>query len=161
MVKHSNTEDPWALKVLAAVAELGPQRYYDPVITSEVVKNDLVSLIRASQKLKEKARMASREARHDRRNIIGAIRGYSEMLLEDSEVLPAAVRAHLLQILAAAKNEPTPASESATPAKSVTLLPSEEPGVILAVDDLPENRELVSRLLQKTGHTVISAESGE
>jgi class 3 adenylate cyclase/CheY-like chemotaxis protein len=161
VVKHSNTEDPWALKVLAAVAELGPQRYYDPVITSEVVKNDLVSLIRASQKLKEKAGMASPEARHDRRNIIGAIRGYSEMLLEDSEVLPAAVRAHLLQILAAAKNEPTPAPESATQAKSVTLLPSEEPGVILAVDDLPENRELVSRLLQKTGHTVISAESGE
>mgnify|MGYP000285152659 CR=1 FL=1 len=51
MVEHSNTEDPWALKVLAAVAELGPKRHYDPIITSEVVKNDLVSLIGASKKL--------------------------------------------------------------------------------------------------------------
>ncbi|WP_435217130.1 adenylate/guanylate cyclase domain-containing protein [Luminiphilus sp. nBUS_07] len=161
VAESSITEDPWALKVLAAVAELGPQRYYDPVITSEVVKNDLVSLIRASQKLQEKVSIETSEARHDRRNIIGAIRGYSEMLLEDSEALPSAVRAHLLQILAAAKTEPTSTPQSPTKTPSVTLLPSDEPGVILAVDDLPENRELVSRLLQKTGHTVISAESGE
>ena len=33
--------------------------------------------------------------------------------------------------------------------------------MILAVDDLPENRDLVSRLLSKAGHTVITAESGE
>ena len=37
----------------------------------------------------------------------------------------------------------------------------EAPGVILAVDDMPENRELISRLLSRAGHTVISAESGE
>jgi class 3 adenylate cyclase len=36
-----------------------------------------------------------------------------------------------------------------------------EAGVILAVDDMPENRELISRLLSRAGHTVISAESGE
>ena len=34
-------------------------------------------------------------------------------------------------------------------------------GVILAVDDMPENRELISRLLSRAGHTVISAVSGE
>jgi class 3 adenylate cyclase len=38
---------------------------------------------------------------------------------------------------------------------------AQDPGVILAVDDLPENRDLVSRLLSKVGHTVITAESGE
>ena len=161
MVEHSNTEDPWALKVLAAVAELGPKRHYDPIITSEVVKNDLVSLIGASKKLEEHMGLSTSEARHDRRNIIGAIRGYAEMLLEDSELVPATVRAHLLQILAAAKTEPASSGHHATQPTSLALLPSEEPGVILAVDDLPENRELVSRLLQKTGHTVISAESGE
>ncbi len=161
MVKHSNTDDPWALKVLAAVAALGPKRHYDPVITSELVKKDLVSLIGASQKLEEKLELTHSEARHDRRNIIGAIRGYSEMLLEDSDALPSAVRTHLLQILAAAKNEPAPEPHSPTKSTAAALLPSEEPGVILAVDDLPENRELVSRLLQRTGHTVISAESGE
>jgi CheY-like chemotaxis protein len=37
----------------------------------------------------------------------------------------------------------------------------EAPGVILAVDDMPENRELISRLLSRAGHTVISAVSGE
>jgi class 3 adenylate cyclase/CheY-like chemotaxis protein len=83
------------------------------------------------------------------------------MLLEDSEALPSAVRGHLLQILATAKAEPAPTTQSLTKSTPITILPSEEPGVILAVDDLPENRELVSRLLQKTGHTVISAESGE
>jgi class 3 adenylate cyclase len=36
-----------------------------------------------------------------------------------------------------------------------------DPGVILAVDDMPENRDLVSRLLGKSGHTVLTAESGE
>ena len=95
MVEHSNTEDPWALKVLAAVAELGPKRHYDPIITSEVVKNDLVSLIGAGKKLEEHMGLSTSEARHDRRNIIGAIRGYAEMLLEDSELVPATVRAHL------------------------------------------------------------------
>ena len=38
---------------------------------------------------------------------------------------------------------------------------TEAPGVILAVDDMPENRELISRLLSRAGHTVITAESGE
>ncbi|GIR72071.1 MAG: hypothetical protein CM15mP74_33220 [Halieaceae bacterium] len=33
--------------------------------------------------------------------------------------------------------------------------------MILAVDDMPENRELISRLLSRAGHTVISAVSGE
>ncbi len=36
-----------------------------------------------------------------------------------------------------------------------------EPGFILAVDDLQENRELVARNLSRSGHIVITAASGE
>ncbi|MGB1438445.1 MAG: adenylate/guanylate cyclase domain-containing protein, partial [Luminiphilus sp.] len=91
---------------------------------------------------------------------IGAIRGYTEMLLEEADSnIPSALKRSLLLVLDAAKGEPLSDTQGRNPA--IPLPRSEEPGVILAVDDLPENRELVSRLLQKTGHTVITAESGE
>ena len=120
----------------------------------------MAQLLSANTRLGEIINIQGSEARHDRRNIIGAIRGYTEMLLEEADSsIPAALKRSLLLVLDAAKGEPLSDTQGRNPA--IPLPRSEEPGVILAVDDLPENRELVSRLLQKTGHTVITAESGE
>ena len=40
------------------------------------------------------------------------------------------------------------------------LLIEADPGTILAVDDTPENLELLSRYLSRAGHEVLTADSG-
>ena len=95
---------------------------------------------------------------HDLLNLIGAIRGYGEMLYEDVELLHPALQSALPQLLSAAESKQAIASDES---EALGVFTSEAPGVILAVDDMPENRELISRLLSRAGHTVISAVSGE
>ena len=153
-------EDPWASAVETAVSALADESLSQPVQLDATAQDDLAQLLSANTRLGEIINIQGSEARHDRRNIIGAIRGYTEMLLEEADSsIPAALKRSLLLVLDAAKGEPLSDTQGRNPA--IPLPRSEEPGVILAVDDLPENRELVSRLLQKTGHTVITAESGE
>ena len=153
-------EDPWASAVQTAVSALADESLSQPVQLDATAQDDLAQLLSANTRLGEIINIQGSEARHDRRNIIGAIRGYTEMLLEEADSsIPAALKRSLLLVLDAAKGEPLSDTQGRNPA--IPLPRSEEPGVILAVDDLPENRELVSRLLQKTGHTVITAESGE
>lgn len=97
--------------------------------------------------------------RHDLRNVLAAIRGYGEMLAEDTgarfvEVGEALAR--LLKAVQAADGDgamPT----SLRPGRTITS----EPGFILAVDDLQENRELVARYLSRSGHMVVTAASGQ
>ena len=153
-------EDPWASAVQTAVSALADESLSQPVQLDATAQDDLAQLLSANTRLGEIINIQGSEARHDRRNIIGAIRGYTEMLLEEADSsIPSALKRSLLLVLDAAKGEPLSDTQGRNPA--IPLPRSEEPGVILAVDDLPENRELVSRLLQKTGHTVITAESGE
>ena len=152
--------DPWASAVQTAVSALADESLSQPVQLDATAQDDLAQLLSANTRLGEIINIQGSEARHDRRNIIGAIRGYTEMLLEEADSsIPSALKRSLLLVLDAAKGEPLSDTQGRNPA--IPLPRSEEPGVILAVDDLPENRELVSRLLQKTGHTVITAESGE
>jgi len=154
------SEDPWASAVQTAVSALADESLAQPVQLDATAQDDLAQLLSANTRLGEIINIQGSEARHDRRNIIGAIRGYTEMLLEEADSsIPSALKRSLLLVLDAAKGEPLSDTQGRNPA--IPLPRSEEPGVILAVDDLPENRELVSRLLQKTGHTVITAESGE
>jgi class 3 adenylate cyclase len=99
------------------------------------------------------------EINHDLLNLIGAVRGYAEMLFEEQPRLHPVLSDTLPALLAAVGSSQValdfpPLSDLAAPSR-------EAPGVILAVDDMPENRELISRLLSRAGHTVISAESGE
>lgn len=162
MIQRSDsgaTVDTWAAAVRDAVSTLYTQSKTSKGTLDETAQDDLAQLFKANIRLDEILNTPGAKARHDRRNIIGAIRGYAEMLLEEDPGLPKRLRNTLITVLAAAKDEP---SQTETAAQATApLLRSDEPGVILAVDDLPENRELVSRLLQKTGHTVITAESGE
>ena len=100
----------------------------------------------------------TQDVNHDLLNLIGAIRGYGEMLYEDLTLLHPTLQASLPPLLSAVESRQTVTSTEGDPH---VLTVSEAPGVILAVDDMPENRELISRLLSRAGHTVISAASGE
>jgi class 3 adenylate cyclase len=93
-------------------------------------------------------------------NVIGAVRGYGEILAEDSPTLHPSLSSTLPALLQAVES-PVVLAKSSTKKKKAERQIAQDPGVILAVDDLPENRDLVSRLLSKVGHTVITAESGE
>jgi len=94
-------------------------------------------------------------------NVLAAIRGYAEMLREDIGAQSPALDTALSQLLAAVHAADT--AEVVATADNATddrVIPS-EPGFILAVDDLQENRELVARNLSRIGHFVITAASGE
>lgn len=95
---------------------------------------------------------------HDLMNVLTALRGYAEMLREDIGARNPALDARLSSLLTAvqaAHNDST-AQES-----GAGRMIQSEPGFILAVDDLQENRELVARNLARSGHFVITAASGE
>ena len=119
---------------------------------------DISALNDALNRVKALLASPSEDANHDLLNLIGAIRGYSEMLYEDVALLHPALQASLPPLLSAVESKQ---GISGSDGESQVLPASEAPGVILAVDDMPENRELISRLLSRAGHTVISAVSGE
>lgn len=99
---------------------------------------------------------------HDVMNALTAIRGYSEMLQEDLgeqfENLNAPLSKVLQAVHTASSVEGNEAPSSAGPV--TPTLSTTEPGFILAVDDLKENRELVARHLSRSGHIVVTASSG-
>lgn len=119
---------------------------------------DISALSDALTRIKALLASPSEDANHDLLNLIGAIRGYSEMLYEDVALLHPALQASLPPLLSVVESKQ---GISGSDGESQVLPASEAPGVILAVDDMPENRELISRLLSRAGHTVISAVSGE
>lgn len=102
---------------------------------------------------------------HDLRNHLGAILGYSELLIEDSggrieaELLDALgdMKRKLTGVLAAIAGEaPLPSAASSTAATA----PEPEPGTLLVIDDSEQSRELLSRYLLRQGHRVLTAASG-
>jgi class 3 adenylate cyclase/CheY-like chemotaxis protein len=95
---------------------------------------------------------------HDVRNALSAIRGYAEMLREDIGRQQPALDGTLAGLLTAV-NTAHSTETSVTP-KDTPLLAT-DPGFILAVDDLRENRELVARYLSRSGHIVVTAAGGE
>ena len=97
-------------------------------------------------------------SRHDLMNVLAAIRGYAELLSEDlvSEFTDIAeALARLLRAVHAANSDDSTAVATGTQ-RAITS----DPGYILAVDDLQENRELVARYLSRSGHIVVTAASG-
>jgi class 3 adenylate cyclase len=123
-------------------------------------REDFVHLFEGAQRLE---RMLDAEGesvdRHDLMNVLAALRGYAEMLREDlGESLPGLddALARLLMAVHTAHGEGSQTS-AATNTRSI----QSEPGFILAVDDLQENRELVARYLSRSGHMVVTAANGE
>ena len=123
------------------------------------------------------------DLRHDLRNPIGQILGYSEMLMEEAtETGPEALADlerihHAAQTLLAlvdtrltpesiALPAPAPPPIAPAPATPVPVYPLTDDtliadsGLILVVDDNDENRDVLARRLEKQGHTVVHAASG-
>jgi adenylate cyclase len=148
----------WSDLLLRAMAEL--RELYNPLMTQleDGVLEDFSHLFDGSARLDQ---MLQEETpnRHDLLNVLSAIRGYAEMLREDIATehteLDAALTRLLRAIQAANSGD---ASEPATASKRTI---TSEPGFILAVDDLKENRELVARYLSRSGHIVVTAAGGE
>jgi phosphoserine phosphatase RsbU/P len=124
--------------------------------------------------------------RHDLRTPINAIIGYSELLkedladrgvkdLDDLEKIASAAR-ELLEMIATRLNDPargserdpsTPQSEPAQAESSGAKPPpvaanqaSNLTGRILVVDDQPQNRDILVKLLEREGHQTAQAENG-
>lgn len=95
---------------------------------------------------------------HDQMNALAALRGYAEMLREDIDHRAQDLDEALARLLKTIQMADTNPGQEGTVSKSVIAA---EPGFILAVDDLQENRELVARYLSRSGHLVVTAASGK
>ena len=109
---------------------------------------DIAALTEATSRLKTLMLDPTPDFHHDSMNLIGAIRGYAEMLEQDSEALHPMLRAHLPALLSVVKKQKQGNFFSSDTNKESDDR-QEPPGVILAVDDMPENRELITRLLSR------------
>jgi len=149
----------WARRILSSAEPFLAATARPTVAIEPPTDADVLALKEGLTRVSELLDTPSSDVNHDLLNVIGAIRGYAEMLQEDIALLHPALGQTLPALLSSVGSIP-PATDAlvGTPPP----VPNQkEAGVILAVDDMPENRELISRLLSRAGHTVISAESGE
>jgi len=122
-------------------------------------RDDFSHLFDAAVRLQQMLGHAGQSAnQHDVMNVLTALRGYAEMLREDIGAQNARLDVLLSSLLAAV--QAAHSGNSAPVHDEKRVIPS-EPGFILAVDDLQENRELVARNLSRNGHIVITAANGE
>ena len=123
--------------------------------------DDFAHLLEGGSRLKRMLDSdAEQPSSHDLMNVLAAIRGYAEMLLEDIGELIPELAAALERLLKAVQGANDSGQESAADNGQPRNITS-EPGFILAVDDLQENRELVARYLSRSGHIVVTAAGGE
>ena len=101
-----------------------------------------------------------RQASHDLRNLISALQGYSELICEDFSLVKTPKLISLLEDLVKHSTKMTQSEQSPNISDSLTEV-VQSSGTILAVDDSEENRDLLSRYLQRNGHQVITASSGQ
>lgn len=156
----AGSADNWSAHLLDDIAGLkdGFNALGDD-INAETLE-DFHSLFAAAQRLQELLNAADRAAdTHDLMNVLAAVRGYAEMLQEDSTQLPPALGQRLAGLLGAI--QVAQGGSNPAPANPQSRVIHSEPGFILAVDDLQENRELVARNLSRLGHIVVTAASGE
>jgi adenylate cyclase len=142
------------------MAELRDLSSQSGIALEERQSEDLASLLSASAALETLLNQGDPDAdklQHDIRNILGAIRGYAELLLEDLGEEAPQLRASLqrmLKAVAAATDDGQ--SSSIRPPRSG----NGGTATVLAVDDSADNRELLGRYLAREGHTVLAASSG-
>ena len=123
-------------------------------------QDDFSRLFDGAQRLENMLDQASDKVdSHDLRNILAAIRGYSEILHEDIGPTQPQLNDTLARLLKALNTAQEGSTDPDNSTESRVI--ESEPGYILAVDDLKENRELVARNLSRSGHFVITAASGE
>jgi adenylate cyclase len=121
--------------------------------------SDISHLLDAASRVETSLRGTAQPTNHhDLMNVLTALRGYAEMLREDLGPRNPALDARLCSLLAAVE---IAHSDSTAQESGAGRIIHSDPGFILAVDDLQENRELVARNLARSGHFVITAASGE
>ena len=154
------TTTQWSDLLLRALAEL---RSVFSTLESKLdatAQDDFSRLFDGAQRLENMLDQASDKVdSHDLRNILAAIRGYSEILHEDIGPTQPQLNDTLARLLKALNTAQEGSTDPDNSTESRVI--ESEPGYILAVDDLKENRELVARNLSRSGHFVITAASGE
>ncbi|MEP5763092.1 MAG: adenylate/guanylate cyclase domain-containing protein [Halieaceae bacterium] len=153
--------NPWTDHVLKAMAELREQSSATAINLEQSQRDDLDRLISAGAALEALLGESDDPAtqQHDILNVLGALRGYTEILLEDMEqAFPAlqAVLERVLKTIASASSEDQGAIMQET-----SQLVSDLTGTILAVDDNADNRDLLTRYLNRSGHDSLVASSGQ
>ena len=155
----SQTNTAWGADLLHASREL--QEVHNALLSGldAVAQEDFSRLFDGASRLQEMLDDPEQaQNTHDLMNVLGAIRGYAEMLREDLGAEQAQLDTGLARLLEAVQAAQPGESVAATAESRVI---ESEPGFILAVDDLQENRELVARNLSRIGHFVVTAASGE
>ena len=105
------------------------------------------------------------ELRHDLRNPIGQILGFAEILIEDARDEQRIEADDLEKIRGAANKLLTLIDNRLTdnllnPAAVRPIAPESAQGRILIVDDIPENRDVLARRLERQGYETTQAENG-
>ncbi len=149
----------WARRIQSSAGRQPPAVARPTVSIDSPMDADVRALEEGFLRVEELLATPTPEINHDLLNLIGAVRGYAEMLFEEQPRLHPVLSDTLPALLAAVGSNQV--ALDLPPVTGLAAPGREAPGVILAVDDMPENRELISRLLSRAGHTVISAESGE
>lgn len=152
--------NPLTDHVLKAVAELKVHISPSADQLEAAQRADLDRLVSASAALE--ALLASDGEQdiieHDMRNVLGAMRGYAEMMLEDLGQRFPSLESALHRVL----NTVSAASGSGESSPAQLREQSVEfTGTILAVDDNADNRELLTRYLERSGHRVLVAGGGD
>jgi adenylate cyclase len=151
---------PWTDHVFKAMAELRGQSTGTDEGLTATQRDDLDRLMSAGAALQALLGNSDTDAEnleHDVRNVLGAMRGYSELLLEDVADTPL-LRASLERVLKAVASATDDSSHSSAPSAGRTA--NGLTGTILAVDDSADNRDLLARYLTREGHEVLLASSG-
>ena len=127
--------------------------------SSDELADDLSALSVAIERLNA---MISRgeSNRHDLLNAVAAVKGYSEMLLDSDDAVLGPIRSGIRKMIDELRaSSGAPKTPESLP-QTTRYLDTFEGCTILVVDDLPENLDLMSRLLGKMQCEVVTAESG-
>jgi adenylate cyclase len=152
----------WKDHIVQALADLRRLSTGTNDSVTSLQREDIDKLLSAGAALKELLGNVDMDAdalQHNIRNVLGALRGYSELLLEDIDgAVPElnAILERLLTAVASATDNSSGSSTGKTDSSSNGIT-----GTILAVDDSPDNRDLLARYLTREGHSVLLASSGE
>ncbi len=154
--------------VQRALAELRAQS--EPTLDNlaQETREDLERLVSAGAALEALISgnddMDEATRRHDIMNVLGAMRGYAEFLIEDLEAnfpsITSALERVLKSVAAASSGGKGGDSGSASASTPPEAVLADLTGTILAVDDNADNRELLTRYLERSGHDVVVASSG-
>lgn len=143
----------------------------------EKIEESYLQFIELVQVLRERIESGSMsdtdwsQFRHDLRGFLATVKGFSELILEESEGMNATFKGHLSKILEGANNLlPVIGEMGPTPSLYVTDFDSEEQfevalnntlsGNILIVDDDEKKIETIERRLKQKGYTYFTAHSG-